>query len=200
MHDIQYIKYVNSLAPRKCGSDFNSLRLRPNRRHFADDTFKHIFMKENVRISIKISLKFVPKSPIDNILALFQIMAWRWPGDKPLSETMMVSLLTHICVARPQWVKRFSNLLYRIVAWAFAVKLLTGKCHRNSNEKSTLVQSLVWSCQAVSHYLSQCWPRSMWPYGIPRPQWFKVGFDVISKYHVLLDLFAHIWDEKLYIK
>ena len=31
-------------------------------------------------------------------------MAWRWPGDKPLSESMMGSLLTHVCVARPQWV------------------------------------------------------------------------------------------------
>ena len=40
-----------------------------------------------------------------NIPALVQIMAWRRPGDKPLSEPMMVSLLTHICVTRPQWVK-----------------------------------------------------------------------------------------------
>ena len=32
-------------------------------------------------------------------------MAWRRPGDKPLSEPMMVCLLTHICVTRPQWVK-----------------------------------------------------------------------------------------------
>ena len=31
-------------------------------------------------------------------------MAWRRPGDKPLSEAMMVSLLTHICITRPQWV------------------------------------------------------------------------------------------------
>ena len=30
-------------------------------------------------------------------------MAWRRPGDKPLSEPVMVSLLTHICVTRPQW-------------------------------------------------------------------------------------------------
>ena len=41
----------------------------------------------------------------NNIPALVQIMAWRRPGDKPLSETMMVSLLTHICVTRPQCVK-----------------------------------------------------------------------------------------------
>ena len=40
---------------------------------------------------------------INNIPALVQIMAWRRPGDKPLSEPMMVSLATHICVTRPQW-------------------------------------------------------------------------------------------------
>ena len=61
----------------------NTLRPRQNGRHFADDTFKRIFMNENVRISINISLKFVPKSLINNILALLQIMAWRRPGDKP---------------------------------------------------------------------------------------------------------------------
>ena len=83
----------------------NTLRPRQNGRHFADDAFKRIFMNENVRISINISLKFVPKSLINNIPAMVQIMAWRRPGDKPLSEPMMVNLLTHICVTRPQWVK-----------------------------------------------------------------------------------------------
>ena len=81
------------------------LRPRQNGRHLADDTFKRIFLNENVRISIKISLKIVPKGPIKNIPALVLIMAWRRPGDKPLSEPMTVSLLTHICVTRPQWVK-----------------------------------------------------------------------------------------------
>ena len=51
-----------------------------------------------------ISLKFVPKGPINNIPALVPIMAWRRPGDKILSEPMMVSLPTHICVTRPQWI------------------------------------------------------------------------------------------------
>ena len=42
----------------------------------ADDIFKCIFLNENVRISIKISLKCVPKGPIDNKSALVQVMAW----------------------------------------------------------------------------------------------------------------------------
>ena len=82
----------------------NTLGPRQNERHFADDIFKCIFLNENIWISIKISLKFVPKGPINNIPALVQIMAWRRPGDKPLSEAMMVNLATHICVSRPQWV------------------------------------------------------------------------------------------------
>ena len=57
---------------------------------------------ENIIISTTNSLKFVPKGPINYIPALVQIMAWRRPGDKPLSEAMMVTLLTHICVTRPQ--------------------------------------------------------------------------------------------------
>ena len=83
----------------------NTMRARQNGRRFADDVFKCIFLNENDWIPIKISLKFVLEGPINNIPALVQIMACRRPGDKPLSEPMMASLPTHICVTRPQWVK-----------------------------------------------------------------------------------------------
>ena len=49
---------------------FNTLRPRQDGRHFPEDTFKCIFFNENVEISIKISLKFVPKGPINNTPAL----------------------------------------------------------------------------------------------------------------------------------
>ena len=55
----------------------------------ADDILKCIFLIENPRISIKISLKFVPKGPIDNKSALVQVMAWCRTGDKPLPEPML---------------------------------------------------------------------------------------------------------------
>ena len=84
----------------------NTLRPRQNGRHFADDIFKRIFLNENIWIPIKISLKFVPKGSINNIPALVQIMAWRRPGDKPLSEPMMLNLPTYICVTRAQWVNQ----------------------------------------------------------------------------------------------
>ena len=105
--------YLNQCWPSSltytCGTVgrwVNTLRQRQNGRHFADDIFKCIFLNENVWIPMKISTKFVPKGPSNNIPTLVQIMAWRRPGDKPLSEPMMVSLTTHICVTRPQWVNR----------------------------------------------------------------------------------------------
>ena len=110
------------------------LRPRQNGRRIADDTFKRIFLNKNVRISIEISLKFVPKGPINNIPALVQIVAWRRSGDKPLSEPMMVSLLTHICVTRPQWV---INMVHTYMT------IWTTGYHRDSD----LQQYMMTSCQ-----------------------------------------------------
>ena len=56
---------------------------------FADDIFRCIFVNEKFFIFIEISQKFVPKSPINNIRAIVQLMARRWIGDKPLSEAML---------------------------------------------------------------------------------------------------------------
>ena len=48
---------------------FNALSPRRNGQHFANDIFRRILFNENVWISIKISLKFVPVVPINNIPA-----------------------------------------------------------------------------------------------------------------------------------
>ena len=56
----------------------------------ADNNFKCIFLNENDRILIWFSLKFVPRSPIDNLPALVQVMGWRRPGDKPLAEPKLI--------------------------------------------------------------------------------------------------------------
>ena len=72
----------------------NTLRPRQNGRHFADNIL-NIFLNENVWISRKISLRFVPKVPMDNIPALVQIMAHCRSSNKPLSEPVVLSLLIH---------------------------------------------------------------------------------------------------------
>ena len=53
-----------------------------------DDIFKSIF-NESVWIPITISLKFVPKGPIDYNSALVQVVAWHRIGEKPLPESML---------------------------------------------------------------------------------------------------------------
>ena len=42
-----------------------------------------------------------------------------------------------------------------------------------TSDKSTLVQVMAWCRHAASYYLSQCWPRSLSPYGVTGPQWVK---------------------------
>ena len=48
------------------------------------------FLNENTWILHKIALKFIPEVQINNILAFVQITAWLRPGDKPLSEPVIV--------------------------------------------------------------------------------------------------------------
>ena len=72
------------------------LRLRQNGCHFSDDIFNCFFFNENVWILFKIHWSLFP---INNFPALVRIMAWRRPGDKPLSEPM-----THIWITQPQCV------------------------------------------------------------------------------------------------
>ena len=56
----------------------------------ADNISKCIFLnKKYYRISIQISLEFIPKCPSNNKPVLIQVMAWRLTSDKPLSEAML---------------------------------------------------------------------------------------------------------------
>ena len=112
------------LCKTRCMASINTLRPRQNSHHFQDDILKCILLTENIWILIKISLKFVLKCPVNNIPALVQIMAWRLPGDKPLSEPMLVSLLMYICITRPQWVN--TNWL-PFCRWRFEIPFLERK-------------------------------------------------------------------------
>ena len=115
-HTISLIR-ITATSPK--GQWVNTLRPRQNGHHFPDDIFKWILLNENVWITIKISLKFVPKGLMNNIPALVQIMTWRRPGDKPLSEPVMFNLLTYICVTWPQWVN------WCIVPWGIATAIFS---------------------------------------------------------------------------
>ena len=66
-----------------------------------------------------------------------------------------------------------------------------------TDDQSTLVQVMAWCHQAISHYLSQCWPRSLLPYGVTRPQWVNVLI-YIHQQHVSINF--HMITSMVYCK
>ena len=129
----------------------NTLRPGQNGRHFSDAIFKGIFLDENGWIPIKFSLKFVPKGPIHNTPALVQMMAWRRPGAKPFSEPMVVSLLTHICVTRPQWVRNLTDVM-SLLLWT--VDLFGTRWKKILAEWLAIIQSFFFLLLSLSKHFS----------------------------------------------
>ena len=128
-----------------------TLRPRQDGRHFADDIFTCIFFNENCCSLMKFSVKYVRKGPIDNNPALVQIMAWRRSGDKPLSEPIMVILLTHICVTRPQWVNTSTidatvSLLYGVYGQSSLAPTIDQFCWSHVDEKWSVHEELRVHC------------------------------------------------------
>ena len=98
----------------------NTLRPRQNDPHLPYDIFKF-------------PLNFVSQGPINNVPALVQMMDWRWPGDKPLSESTMVRLPKHICISQPQWVdvwRPFYHSLTRSISCLLMPLLLASPGHQ----------------------------------------------------------------------
>ena len=160
-----------SRLPLKCHvNHINKLRPRKNGRHFADDLFKCIFLDENVRNSIEISLKFLPNGPNNNIPALVQVMVWRRPRDKPLSRFLSLARSSSSSHIEPVWriymrLWTGSSLLlhdwspmrnqwrwYRLIAWALFKKTL------NLNQNTKL--PIQWdACKNVISKMSAILPR-----------------------------------------
>ena len=76
----------------------------------ADDISKRFFFHEKLRILIEISLKFVPKGPIDNNPALVEIMACCLIGDKSLSEPMLTRFTDAYMLHYGRWVNFYHHL------------------------------------------------------------------------------------------
>ena len=104
-----------------------------------------------ILISIKILLKFVPMLPVNNIPALVRIMAWRQPGDKPLSKPMMDSFMTHICFTQPQWVK-----------WSLSFIHIAGAHFMND---STILIQIWWKFHSAVIQVVVKWSLGNFAYG-----------------------------------
>ena len=88
------------------------------------------------------------------------------------------------------WHFRWVNFHVNFSHWW--LMYLLWNCHQMNvtgftADKSTLVQVMACCRQATSHYLSQCWHRSLPPYGVTRPQWVncKLSSWLLYLYSVL---------------
>ena len=72
--------------------------------------------------------------------------------------------------------QNFRQVIFKLISvtdgWGISCKIaLRCMLLDLTDDKSTLIEVMAWCRQAPSHYLSQCWPRSLSPYGVTRPQW-----------------------------
>ena len=100
---------------------------------------------------------------INNIPALVQIMAWRRQGEKPLSEPVIVWLLAHLCIARPQWVKWciYASLGFHELTYLPLVPYIY--IYMRQRTWSALVE--VMTCRMFGtymQYVNQCWCIANW--------------------------------------
>ena len=82
------------------------------------------------------------------------------------------------------------NTIFQLISWIDTLratrKIVVRWMQQNSTDDEwTLVQVIAWCCQATSHCRSQCWPRSVSPYGVTRPKWVNAKFWNRNMTHVL---------------
>ena len=91
----------------------------------------------------------------------------------------------HICGTMGRWVNslapggfqfNFKYVIFKLTSvnggWGISFEITLRWMPLDlTDDKSALVQVMAWCHQATSHFLSQCWPRSMSPNGVTRPQW-----------------------------
>ena len=118
-------------------------------------------------------------------------------------------LTTHPCISRClrvnslvpgrfEW--NFTSVIFKLIVmidgWGISCEIaLIWMSLDFTDDQSTLVQVMAWCRQAPSQYLSQCWPSSMSPYGVTRPQWVKfLCHDQIKiLYHFYNSSFPEWW-------
>ena len=105
------------------------------------------------------------------------VVGWRWYNNFSLNS---------LAPGKFKW--NFRHVIFKqilvIDGWGSSCEIALIWIWLNfTDDQSTLVQVMAWCHQATSHYLSQCWPRSLSLYGITRPQWYNLNSTTQS--HIL---------------
>ena len=152
----------------------NTLRPRQNGLRFADDVFKYVFLNENVWILIKISLKFVPKGLINNILALVQTMACHRSGAKPLPQPRDgLTTDAHHSVSTSKRIETDTKWSLFCRHFQFYWKLVP-RVQLTINHN--WFRSWLGADQETCYYLDQYWPSILTHICITHTQWVREIF------------------------
>ena len=121
---------------------------------------------------------------------LFQILINGFGG--PDFPQMLEDTLWKINSLAPSrfWLN-FRGVIFKqilvIDGWVISCEItLRWMSQGHTDDKSILVQVMAWCHQAASHYLSQCWSRSLSPYGVTKPQWVNssVNHTLTPEYNI----------------
>ena len=121
-HMVRLRAYVNNLSYHIIAIgkwQFHTLKPRQSGRHFSGDIFRCIFFNEELEFQLRCQCNLFIGSI--NIPALVRAMGRRRPGDKPLSEPIMVSLVTHICVTWPPLVKKRVSCVCKTISYRIGI-------------------------------------------------------------------------------
>ena len=88
--------------------------------------------------------------------------------DKKMSFNKVNSLASGRCSNLKSVIFRH---IIQIIFMSTSCKIAFHFMPQNTFDGVMLIQVMAWCHQATNHYLSQCWPRSMSPYGFTKPQW-----------------------------
>ena len=101
-----------------------------------------------------------------------------------LKQWLLVDRIVNLRVLPPNtlWIKSMSSYCGTAIRWI---------PQNTFDGKSTLLPVMAWYYQATSHYLIQCWHRSVSLYGITRPQWIKQYHKTMNRNRCYTDCVSH---------
>ena len=135
-------------------------------------TWKYTYIVENMCMHICTRFFIAIQVYVYNLFKAN--MYFTWPYNHTSHHTSQGVMVIN-SLAPGGFENIFQNVFFKLISW---IDTLSNSCEtalrsmpqNPSGDKSTLVQVMAWCRQAASHYLSQCCPRSLSPYGVTRPQ------------------------------
>ena len=110
-----------------------------------------------------------------------ELITCYWPFSLLSDQRNGSEIINSLAPGKFEW--NFRYVIFKLISvidgWGIFCEIaLIWMSLDSSDDQSTLVQVMAWCRQATSHYLSQCWPRSLSPYGLTRPQWVLIAVKI----------------------